>query len=88
LLFSRGHCECCSRHAAQVYGRPSAGLPPYAVGVAHFEQDAEQVAAFLFSPDNMGSWNDELCEKGTVRHLGLALHLLCVALTHAACARC
>ena len=67
--------ECCSHHTPQVYGRASAGLPPYAVGVAHFEQDAEQVAAFLFSPDNMGRWNDELCEKGSVRHLRLVLQL-------------
>jgi hypothetical protein len=50
-----------------VYGRKSDAGPPFAVGVTHFDQAADDVAAFLFHPDNMGRWNDELCEKGQVR---------------------
>ena len=47
-----------------MYGRKPDGAPPYAVGVSHFTQDADEVAAFLADPANMHRWNDELCEKG------------------------
>jgi len=50
----------------QVYGRKSDAGPPFAVGVTHFTQSADMVADFLFTPANMGRWNDELCEKGEV----------------------
>ena len=56
-----------TRPGAQVYGRKPDGAPPYAVGVAHFSQGAEEVAAFLFPAANMHRWNDELCEKGEAR---------------------
>jgi len=49
-----------------VYGRKSDVGPPHAVGVAHFTQPAEEVAAYLLDPNNMGDWNEELCEKGQV----------------------
>ena len=71
-----------------MYGRASAGAPPYAVGVCHFAQQADEVAAFLFSPDNMGRWNDELCEKGSVRHKRGVWVLSYVLVTHAGDAAC
>jgi hypothetical protein len=52
---------------AQVYGRRSDLGPPHAVGVAHFTQSADEVAAYLFDPAHMGDWDAELCEKGQAR---------------------
>ena len=38
-----------------------------AIGVSHYPTCAEEVASFLFQPDQMHVWNDDLCEKGEAR---------------------
>ena len=52
---------------AQVYSRKVAAGPPMAIGVSHYPTCAEEVASFLFQPDQMHVWNDDLCEKGEAR---------------------
>ena len=70
--------RCAAPHT-QVYGRRSDDGPPHAVGVAHFTQSADEVAAYLFDPNHMGDWDAELCEKGQVRR-----HAAAPSVAHAA----